>query len=56
MDPHDLCYQCSRHVPDDLFGILRIKYFNYEPNFPERIKLISGQIETKKLFKTNYKS
>ena len=36
---HDLCYWCSKHGPDFLFGKLRIKDFNYEPYFPGRINL-----------------
>ena len=50
----ELFYQCSKHGPDLLFGKSEIKDFNDEPHFPERIKLISSQIEMNKLFKTNY--
>ena len=42
INPHDLCYQCSKHGPDCLFCRLMIKDFNDEPNFTERIKLISS--------------
>ena len=55
INPYDLCYQCSKHVPDYLFGKLRIKDFNDEQHFPERIKLISIKIQMNNLFKTNNK-
>ena len=53
INPCDLCYQCFKNGPDFLFGKFRIKDFNDEPHFPERIKLVSGQIKINMLFKTN---
>ena len=53
INPQYLCYQCSKHSPDCLFGKFRIKAFNYEPHFPKRIRLISSQIQFNTLFKTN---
>ena len=32
INPHDLCYQWSKHDPYFLFGELRIKDFNDEPH------------------------
>ena len=29
INPHDLCYHCSKYVPDFLFGKLRILYCIY---------------------------
>ena len=40
INPCDLCYQCFKNGLDCLFGKFRIKDFNNEPHFPERIKLI----------------
>ena len=54
MNPYDLCYQCSKHGPDCLSGLLRIKVFIDEPHFTERIKLLSNQIQMNTLFKNNY--
>ena len=51
INPCYLCHQCSKHGPDCLFVKLRIKDFNDEPNFPERIKLASSWIQMNKLFK-----
>ena len=34
INSHDLCYECSKHGPDCLFGKLRINDFNDEPHFP----------------------
>ena len=48
INPHDLCYQCSKHGADFLFGKLRIKDFNVP-----KIKLISIQIQMNTLFNTN---
>ena len=36
INPHDLCYKCSKHGPDYLFYKFRIKDFNDEPNFPQK--------------------
>ena len=55
LNTHELCYQYSKHGPYFLFGKLRIKYFNDEPHFPERIKSISSQIQMNKLFNDNEK-
>ena len=33
INPHDVCYQCSKHGPDFLFGKLRIEDFIDEPHF-----------------------
>ena len=49
---HDLCYQCYKHGPDFLFGKFRIKYFNDEPRFPERIESISSEIKMNTVFRT----
>ena len=53
INPRYLFYQCSKHGPYGLFGKLRIKVFNDEPYFRERIKLILSQIQMNTLFKTN---
>ena len=45
-----LCYQCSKHGPDFLFGKFVIKDFIHEPHFPERKKLILSQIQMDALF------
>ena len=50
--PHDLCYQCSKHGPDCLFGNLRIKNFNYETPFPNKKQLLSSRIEMNMLLNT----
>ena len=42
INPHELCYQCSKYGPDCLFGKLRIKYFNDEPHFPQKSKNIKS--------------
>ena len=34
INPHELCYHCSKHGPDFLFGKSRNKDFNDEPHFP----------------------
>ena len=51
--PRDLCYQCSKQDPDFLFGKLRIKDFNDEPHFTERIKLISSKTQINTFLKTD---
>ena len=53
MNLHELCYQCFKHVPDCLFGKLGIKDFNDEPHFPQKIELISSQIQMNTLYKNN---
>ena len=53
INPHDLCYQCYKHGPDCLFSKLSIRGLNDEPHFPEKIILISSQIQINTLFKTN---
>ena len=50
----DLCYHYYKRGPDFLWGKLRIKDLYAEPHFPERIELISSQIQMNTLFKTNY--
>ena len=49
---YDFCYQFPKHGPDCLFDKLRIKDINDEQSFPERIKMISSQIQMNALFKT----
>ena len=49
---YDLSYQFPKHRLDFLFYNLRIKDFIDEQYFPERIKLISSQIQMNALFKT----
>ena len=34
INPHDLCYQCSKHGTYFLLGKWKIKDFNDEPHFP----------------------
>ena len=53
MNPYKLCYKCSKHGTDCLFGKLSIKYFNYESNPPPKIKSIPSWIQLNMLFKTN---
>ena len=53
MNPHDLCYHCSKHGINCLFGKFRIKDSNDEPHFPERTESISILIQMNSLFKTN---
>ena len=36
INPHDFCYQFSKHGPDCLFGKLRIKDYNYEPHISNK--------------------
>ena len=55
INTHDLCYRCSKHGPDGLFGKSRIRDFNYELNFTEIINLISSLIQINTLFKTKDK-
>ena len=50
INPHDLCYECSKYVPDFLSGKLRIINYRKEPHFL-KIKLLSGQIKMNTLFK-----
>ena len=38
INPHDLCYQCSKDGPDFLFGKSRIRDSRDEPYFHEKIK------------------
>ena len=52
INPHDFCYQFSKHSPDFLFGKLCIKDFNDEPHFPNLKKLTSSRIKMNMLFKT----
>ena len=54
INPHDLCYQCSKYGPNLLFVKLRIKDFNDEPHLTKIIKLLSSQIQMNTLFKNNY--
>ena len=54
INPHDFCYQCSKHGPDCLFIKLSIKYFNDEPHFPNKEYLISSRIQINMLFKAKY--
>ena len=51
INPHDLCYQCSKYGPDFLFGKLRMIDFRYETCFTSKIKLLSSQIKTNAFFK-----
>ena len=53
INSHDLCYQSSKYGTYCLYGKSRIKDFNDEPHFPERIKLISSKIQINTLFKNN---
>ena len=50
-----MCYQCSKHITDCLFGKFIIKDFNDEPHFPIKRILISSRIQMNKLFKNNDK-
>ena len=52
INPTGLCYQCSKHGPDCLFGKLSIKNFNDEPHFSNKKQLLSSQIQMNMLFKT----
>ena len=50
INPHDLCYQCSKYGPDVLFCKLRIRSSRYDPCLPSKIKLLSIQINMNILF------
>ena len=52
---HDLCYHCSKDVPDFLFGKLRIGDCRYEQYFPEKRKLLSSQIKMHNFLRTMVK-
>ena len=52
INPHDLCYQFSKHGPDYLFRKLRIKDVNDKPHFAEN-NIISNKIQMSMFFKTN---
>ena len=52
INPHEFCYECSKHGPDFCLGKLLIKDFNDEPHFPSNNTLISGRIEINMLFNT----
>ena len=43
IDPHYLCYQCSKDSQEFLFGKQRIRDPRYEPYFPAQTKSISCQ-------------
>ena len=53
VNPHDLCYQCSKYGPEYLFGKLRIRDCRDKPYFSGKTKLISYQIKISTLFKNN---
>ena len=40
INPHDLCYRCSKDGPDFLFGKLRVRGSIDEPRFLAEIKLL----------------
>ena len=54
INPHELCYQCSKDGPNFLFGKFRIRHSRYEPHFTAERKLLSSQIHTNALFKNSY--
>ena len=46
INPHELCYQCSKDGPDFLFGKLIIRDSRYEPCFTAKnIIIVSNQNE-----------
>ena len=46
INPCDLCYQCSKDVPEFFFGEFSIRDCIDEPYFPSKRKLLSFQIKT----------
>ena len=51
INPHDLCYQCSKHYPEFLFRKLRIRDCKDKPCSPARRKLLSCKTKMKTIFK-----
>ena len=52
INPHDLCYQCSKYGPDLLFGKSRIRNSIDKPHFTAKIKLSSSQIKLNTSFRS----
>ena len=50
INPHDLCYKCSKDGPEFLFGKLRIRDYRDEPCFPSKVKILSCKIQMNTVF------
>ena len=53
INPHDLCYQCSKDTPEFLSGKLIIRDCIDEPCFPVKMKSLLYKIQINTLLKNN---